>query len=113
MIFDSTAPAGQGEAVYITATATAVPDDDLDAVCPQAFRTTAGARWFIPDDLRGGALQLYVARTRSCEVHVAAHHPAHGHGVDTRQQADPPRPDKIAGSPSPGFSRGFGGERRA
>jgi hypothetical protein len=34
-------------------------------------------------------MQLHVARTRSCEVHVAAHHPIHGRGVDTRQQADP------------------------
>jgi Pyridoxamine 5'-phosphate oxidase len=89
VIFDSTAPAGEGEAVYIAATATAVPDGELDAVCPEAFRTTAGARRFTPDDLRGGALQLYVARTRSCEVHIAAHHPVHGRGADTRQQADP------------------------
>ena len=89
VIFDSTAPAGDGEAVYITATATAVPDDELDAACPEAFRTTASGRRFTPDDLRGGALQLYIARTRSCEVHIAAHHPVHGRGVDTRQQADP------------------------
>jgi hypothetical protein len=86
---DSTAPAGEGEAVYISATARAVPDDELQARCPEAFRTTAGARRFTPGDLRGGALQLYVARTRSCEVHVAAHHPVHGRGTDTRQQADP------------------------
>jgi pyridoxamine 5'-phosphate oxidase-like protein len=89
VIFDSTAPAGDGEAVYITATATAVPDDELDAVCPEAFRTTAGARRLTLDDLRGGALRLYVARTRSCEVHIAADHPVHGRGADTRQQADP------------------------
>ena len=89
VIFDSTAPAGEGDAVYITATARAVPDDELEALCPEAFRTTAGARRFTADDLRGGALQLYVAHTRSCEVHVAAHHPVHGRGVDTRQQADP------------------------
>jgi Pyridoxamine 5'-phosphate oxidase len=89
VIFDSTAPAGQGEAVYITATATAVPDDELDAICPQAFKTTPGARRFTPDDLRGGALRLYVARTRACQVHVPAHHPAHGRGTDTRQDADP------------------------
>ena len=55
VIFDSTAPAGEGEAVYITATARAIPDDELEAVCPEAFRTTAGARRFTPDDLRGGA----------------------------------------------------------
>ena len=89
VIFDSTAAAGDGEAVYITATATAVPDDELDAACPEAFRATAGARRFTLDDLQGGALRLYVARTRSCEVHIGAHHPVHGRGVDTRQQADP------------------------
>jgi Pyridoxamine 5'-phosphate oxidase len=89
VIFDSTASAGEGEAVYITAIAREVPDDELDAVCPEAFRTTAGARRFTSGDLRGSALRLYVARTRSCEVHVAAHHPAHGRGTDTRQQADP------------------------
>jgi nitroimidazol reductase NimA-like FMN-containing flavoprotein (pyridoxamine 5'-phosphate oxidase superfamily) len=89
VIFDSTAPANQGEAVYIHATARAVPDDELEAVCPDAFRTTGGARPFTPDELRDGDLRLYVARARSCEVHVAAHHPAHGRGIDTRQQADP------------------------
>jgi Pyridoxamine 5'-phosphate oxidase len=89
VIFDSTAPVGQGEAVYITATATAVPDDELDTVCPEAFRTTAGARRFTPGDLRSGALRLYVAHARACAVHVPAHHPAHGRGTDTRQHADP------------------------
>ena len=89
VIFDSTAPAGRGEAVYITATTRAVPDGELEAVCPEAFRTAAGARPFTPDDLRGGELRLYVAHARSCEVHVAAHHPAHGRGIDTRQTADP------------------------
>ncbi|MGB6453776.1 MAG: pyridoxamine 5'-phosphate oxidase family protein [Streptosporangiaceae bacterium] len=89
VIFDSTAPAGQAEAVYITATARAVHDDELEALCPEAFRTSASARRFTPDDLRGGVLQLYVARARSCEVHVAANHPVRGRGVDTRQQANP------------------------
>jgi Pyridoxamine 5'-phosphate oxidase len=89
VIFDSTAPAGEGEAVYITATATAVPDGELEAACAEAFGATVGARRFTPAELRGGALRLYVAHTRSCEVHVAAHHPAHGRGTDTRQQADP------------------------
>jgi nitroimidazol reductase NimA-like FMN-containing flavoprotein (pyridoxamine 5'-phosphate oxidase superfamily) len=89
VIFDSTAPASQGEAVYISATAAAVPAGELEAVCPEAFRTTAGARPFTPGELRDGGLRLYVARARSCEVHVAASHPAHGRGTDTRQQADP------------------------
>jgi hypothetical protein len=89
VIFDSTAPANQGEAVYIHATVRAIPDDELEAVCPEAFRTAAGARPFTPGELRGGALRLYAAQARSCEVHVAAHHPAHGRGIDHRQQADP------------------------
>jgi hypothetical protein len=100
VIFDSTAPAGQGEAVYLTATATEVPDDQLDTVGTEAFRTTAGARPFTPGELRYGALRLYVAHTRSCEVHVAAHHPVHGRGTDTRQPADPASADHQGGPES-------------
>src|SRR6202007_3362862 len=58
VIFDSTAPAGHGEAVYITAIAETVPDDELEAACPEAFSTAAGARRFTPADLRDGALRL-------------------------------------------------------
>jgi hypothetical protein len=89
VIFDSTAPVGEGEAVYLAATAAAVSDEELEAVLPEAFRATAGARRFTADELRGGALRLYVARTTSCEVHVAGQHPVHGRGADTRQRADP------------------------
>jgi SAM-dependent methyltransferase len=90
VIFDSTARVGQGEAVYLSATARAVGDQELEAVCPEAFRTTAGAHRFGPEELRGDApLRLYVARLRSCEVHVPGRDPVHGRGVDTRQAADP------------------------
>ncbi len=89
VIFDSTAPANQGEAVYLSATAAEVPDGELESVIGEAFRTTAGARRFTLAELRDGTLQLYVARARSCEVHVAANHPGHGRGVDTRQPAEP------------------------
>jgi hypothetical protein len=90
VIFDSRVPAGAGEAVYLAATARRIRDDELSAACPEAFRTTAGARPFEPDELRGGAaLRLYVAHVDSCEVHVAGSHPVHGRGVDTRQPADP------------------------
>jgi hypothetical protein len=92
VIFDSTAPANQGEAVYLTATARAVPSAELDAVCPEAFRSTPGARRFTPDELRGDDLRLYVASTTACQVHVAAGHTVHGRGHDTRQPADPRRP---------------------
>jgi SAM-dependent methyltransferase len=90
VIFDSTAAVGQGEAVYLSATAREVGDQELEAACAEAFRATAGARQFGPEELRGDApLRLYVARARSCEVHVPGRDPVHGRGVDSRQPADP------------------------
>jgi hypothetical protein len=90
VIFDSTAAVGDGEAVYPTAAARPVRDEELEGVVPEAFRTTAGARAFEPDELRGRSpLRLYVAHAEACEVHVAGSHPGHGRGVDTRQPADP------------------------
>jgi hypothetical protein len=90
VIFDSTAPVGQAEAVYLSAGARAVEEHALEAVCGEAFRTTAGARRFAPDELRGAApIRLYVARVRTCEVHVRGSHPIHGRGLDSRQAADP------------------------
>ena len=89
VIFDSTAPPREGQAVYVTASAQAVPDDQLEAACAEAFPDTPGAVRFTPDELRGEEHRLYVARARSCEVHVSARHPVHGRGTDTRQPADP------------------------
>jgi len=102
VIFDSTAPVGAAEAVYIAAAAVQVPEDQLEAVAPEAFRTTAGATtltyddlrraWLTPDDLRRSDLALYVAHMQSCEVHVPGSHPVHGRGIDRRQPADPTSP---------------------
>jgi hypothetical protein len=93
VIFDSTAYVGQGEAVYLAASARLVPDDELEATYSEAFRTRAGGRRFEPDELRGSApLRLYVASVTVCEVHVLGRHPVHGRGVDTRQPADPTSP---------------------
>ena len=90
VIFDSTAQVGDGEAVYLTATARQVGDDELESVIGEAFRTTAGARPFAPEELRGGAdLRLYVAAVTACDVHVAGRHPLHGRGVDIRMPAEP------------------------
>jgi hypothetical protein len=55
VIFNSTADAGEGEAVHLAATARAIRDGVLEAVCPEAFRTTAGAPRFESDELRGSA----------------------------------------------------------
>lgn len=96
VIFDSTATVGDGEAVYLAATAGQVRDDELDATVPHAFRTTAGARPFVPDELRGAApLRLYVARATSCEVHIAGRHPLNDGGIDVRMPADPRRKSDV------------------
>jgi hypothetical protein len=89
VIFDSTAPVGQGEAVYLDAAAAVVPGHELESVVPEAFRTGPGAPRFSPADLRDGDLRLYVAHIRSCEVHVPGGHAVHGRGTDTRQPARP------------------------
>jgi hypothetical protein len=89
VIFDSTAPVGESEGVYISASARAVADEQYDSVWAEAFRSTAGARRLTPEELHDLGLRLYVARARSLEVHVPARHPVHGRSVDTRQSAEP------------------------
>src|SRR6185295_3085042 len=49
VIFDSSVSVGEGEAVYLAAAAAEVPEEELEAVIGEAFRTTAGAG----DGLRG------------------------------------------------------------
>ena len=89
VIFDSSVPAGAGEAVYLEAGVRAIRDDELEAICPRrSGRTPAGGR-FTPEELRGSYLRLYVAHATSCEVHVAARHPVYGRGQDMRQPAAP------------------------
>jgi hypothetical protein len=90
VVFDSSLLPSATEAVYITAMAMAVPDDELAGVVDEAFRTDGGAVRFTPDDLRGdAALRLYVAHATAYEVHVRGRHPTHGRGYDSRQPADP------------------------
>jgi len=90
VIFDSTVPVGAGEAVYLAAEAAEVPEGELEAVLGEAFRTTAGARGFSADELRGDAdLRLYRARVTGCEVHVAGRRRTDGGTIDVRRPADP------------------------
>jgi hypothetical protein len=90
VIFDSTALVGDAEAVYLAAAARPVGDEELEGACGEAFRATAGARRFAPDELRGdAAIRLYVARAGACEVLVRGGDPVHGRGVDSRRAADP------------------------
>jgi hypothetical protein len=91
VIFDSTAPVGQGRAVYLSARAALVPDDELPRRCAEAFaRVGPGAKQFTPDELSGDALlRLYRAQASSHEVHIPGRDPVHGTGIDTRRPVTP------------------------
>jgi Pyridoxamine 5'-phosphate oxidase len=91
VIFDSTAPIGYGQAVYVSAQASVVGDDELPQGCAEAFaRVGPGAKRFAPRDLSGDAvLRLYRARATSHEVHISARDPLYGAGVDTRRPVMP------------------------
>jgi nitroimidazol reductase NimA-like FMN-containing flavoprotein (pyridoxamine 5'-phosphate oxidase superfamily) len=91
VVFDSTVPPNQGEAVYVTATAREVPAEELGDVVAEAFDPqTRGARAFAPEELSGDAdLRLYVATATAYDVHVGAGHPTLGTGLDRRVPTDP------------------------
>jgi hypothetical protein len=90
VIYDSSVPAGAGEAVYLEAEADEVPERELEAVIGEAFLPRAGARAFAAGELRGDAdLRLYRARVTGCEVHLAGRHRTDGGSVDVRRPANP------------------------
>jgi nitroimidazol reductase NimA-like FMN-containing flavoprotein (pyridoxamine 5'-phosphate oxidase superfamily) len=91
VVFDSSRPPGQGEAVYIDATAQEVPAEELAHVLDEAFDPdTRGGRAFTVEELTGdGDLRLYVATASTYEVHVRGGHPTHGTGIDRRLPTDP------------------------
>lgn len=89
VIYDSTAAVGEGRAVYLTARAHEVPEEDLPARVAVAWATIppGGARAFDPEELRGEAdLRLYVARATRHEVHIRGGDPTYGTGIDTRRE---------------------------
>lgn len=87
VVFDSTAPVGKGQAVYMSARAAAVADDELPERCDAAFADVSkGGRRFEPDELSGDAdLRLYRAEVTSHEVHIRGGDPEYGTGIDTRR----------------------------
>jgi hypothetical protein len=88
VVFDSTAPIGEGRAVYVAAHASLVPDDELPLRCEEAFASVdPDVTRFQPHDLSGDAdLRLYRARADSHEIHVPGRDPKYGTGIDTRRQ---------------------------
>lgn len=91
VVFDSSRVPGESEAVYLTATAREVAEDELPAVLHEAFDPEArGGRRFSAEELSGPAdLRLYVATATSYDVHVRGGHPTLGTGIDRRLPADP------------------------
>lgn len=91
VIFDSTAPIGQGRAVYVSAHASVVADDELPRHCAEAFaRVDPDAKRFQPHELSGdAALRLFRARATGHEVHIPGRDPVYGTGVDTRRPVAP------------------------
>ena len=90
VVFDSTAAIGQGRAVYISARASVVADDELPRRCAEAFGRPDPAVSFEPDELSGAAeLRLYRAHATGHEIHVPGRDPVFGTGIDTRQPVSP------------------------
>ena len=84
VVFDSTVEVGKGQAVYLTATATEVPEDELEEACATAFEGVDEALSFTPSRLRAEPFRLYRARVTQAEVHVPGWDPELGTGTDRR-----------------------------
>jgi hypothetical protein len=90
VIFDSQRLPGKAEAVYLSAVARLIDDDDLAAECEIAFRdTSGGAEPFAPEELSGDAeLRLYRADVTGYAVHIRGSHPEYGTGIDKRMTVE-------------------------
>lgn len=84
-IFDSTVAIGQGRAVYLTAHAGLVPDDELVACARLYCARLPELREFTADELRPPAdLRLYRATMTQAWTLVAGGDPDYGTGIDSR-----------------------------
>ena len=85
VVFDSTARPGHAEAVYMSARAERVPDDEVAVHAPRYAARMPGLRVFDVDELTGDAdLRLYRARVTEHSVLVRGSDPDYGQGVDSR-----------------------------
>jgi hypothetical protein len=85
VIFDSQAPIGAAEAVYMVARADIVPDHELERCAATYGSRFPELRVFQPNELRGPAeLRLYRANVAEHSVLVRGSDPEFGRGVDTR-----------------------------
>jgi len=93
VVFDSSLPPGQSDAVYVTGTAREIAGDELAEHLPVAFDPERrGGTRFTAEQVVGSAdLRLWVLHVDRWEVHVRAGHPEHGTGRDRRVAVDPRR----------------------
>jgi nitroimidazol reductase NimA-like FMN-containing flavoprotein (pyridoxamine 5'-phosphate oxidase superfamily) len=91
VVFDSQAPIGSAEAVYMTARAEEVASDEVAHRCAAAFRPRfPGARGFTPEELQPPAqLRLYQATVTEHSVLIRGSDPVHGRGIDSRMPVTP------------------------
>jgi nitroimidazol reductase NimA-like FMN-containing flavoprotein (pyridoxamine 5'-phosphate oxidase superfamily) len=84
-IYDSHAAVGRAEAVYLTAQAAEVPDDEIEAAAAIYNGRLPSAKHFTPDSLREPSLfRLYRAVATSHSVLIRGGDPTYGRGADSR-----------------------------
>jgi nitroimidazol reductase NimA-like FMN-containing flavoprotein (pyridoxamine 5'-phosphate oxidase superfamily) len=84
-IYDTHSPIGGAEAVYLTATATKVPDEELDHVSVLFNSRLPEPKRIGIDELRApGRFRLYRATVTEHSVLVRGSDPRYGRGADSR-----------------------------
>jgi nitroimidazol reductase NimA-like FMN-containing flavoprotein (pyridoxamine 5'-phosphate oxidase superfamily) len=84
VVFDSGADPHTGQAVYLEATASRVPDDELSDACAKAFRSVDPELSYTPESLADKPFVLYRARVTAAEIHVRGSDFGDGTGSDQR-----------------------------
>jgi uncharacterized protein YhbP (UPF0306 family) len=90
-IFDSHAPVGKAEAIYLEATAEPVGNDDVDAAVERLNARLPASHRLGPEDIApAGLLQVYQATITQHFVLIRGGDARFGHDVDTRLAVTPP-----------------------
>jgi uncharacterized protein YhbP (UPF0306 family) len=85
VIFDSSVAIGQAQAIYLTADAGLVPDDELERCAAFYASRYPELKAFTPDELRGdGIFRLYRARATAHWILIRGRDPEYGTGADSR-----------------------------
>ena len=89
VVFDSRVAIGTAEAVYMTATAAQVGDDELEACAELYSSRLSAARRFDPDELRAPApFRLYRATVTHHDILLRGGDPENRGGADERKAVD-------------------------